>query len=913
MTRRLVPSLALAGLVATLYLAGALEFVERRWLDTRFRLVTRPASGEILLVDVDRESLARLPTWPWPRSYHATVLDRLREAGASRVAFDVDFSSHSTVEEDDELVRSVAAAPGSVLLPVFQQLQADGSGSRLVRVAPFPALLAVAETGSINIRPDDDGVIRRYDSRPEFGERLVQSFASWLVAEGEPRAGKFHIDYGIRAAEIPRVPFVDVLTGQFPSDLVSGRRVIVGSTAVELGDQMVVPALASLPGPLVQALAAESMLQGRQLRRTDAVAIVAGLPLLALLLGPLFARLSWRAGALAALSGVGLVAGASLAAGSRWPLLVDVAPWSVAVVLHYGMGLVLRVDRQQLSLLVQGASLRRVRRLMHHVVENSFDAIVTLDREGRIETINPAGRALFGLAADEGTGWPLGRLVEGENGTPLPMVTMRPIEVVGRRTDDRTFPVEIMVACIAEDHERRRVAFMRDVAERKAQRRALEHQATHDPLTELPNRSHLFQRAAAAIAEPDARERGFTVLLLDLDGFKEINDTLGHPTGDRVLRGVARRLQREVGGHGLIARLGGDEFAILVPGRDRAPALALAHALAGSLYTPFEIDALSLRLDASIGIAMYPDHGEDAETLIQHADVAMYVAKRKRQGALVYCPEHDGSSLRQLTLRGDLGRAIVEDGLDLAYQPKFGASDDCPIGLEALLRWRHPEHGWIRPDEFVALAETGGLIQPLTGWVLRRALGTAASWLAAGLELQVSVNISARNLHEEELPENIAQLLDELGVPPSLLTLEITESVLLDDPARSLEVIRRLHQQGVRISIDDFGTGYSSLAYLARLPASELKIDRSFVMTMESDPGHETIVRSVIELAHNLGLTVVAEGVETESLWHRLRELGCDVGQGYYFARPLLGEDLDLWIEKAAVPPRALASRVQSA
>ncbi|MDX1388374.1 MAG: EAL domain-containing protein, partial [Acidobacteriota bacterium] len=391
-------------------------------------------------------------------------------------------------------------------------------------------------------------------------------------------------------------------------------------------------------------------------------------------------------------------------------------------------------------------------------------------------------------------------------------------------------------------------------------------------------------------------------LLLDLDRFKEVNDTLGHQTGDIVLREIARRLTAALRPRDTIARLGGDEFAVLLPDTDVETARTVAGWLARSLEAPFNVRDLNLRVEASTGIALFPDHGSDAETLVQRADVAMYVAKRTRSAVEVYDEEKDLTSVRQLLLTGELGDAIDKDQLILHYQPKVSAATGNVVGVEALIRWRHAELGVIPPEEFIGLAEHSGLIRPLTTWVLQVGLLQCAEWRRLGLDLGISINVSTQNLLEGDLVGVIERMLVTAELPAQALTLEITESAIMTDPPRALEVVTDLDKIGVRISIDDFGTGYSSLAYLRKLPAKEIKIDRSFTIEMDRNPSDTMIVRSTIELAQNLGLEVVVEGVETEEVWNALKLLGCDYGQGFFFSEPVPAETLteSLRLPKAA-------------
>jgi diguanylate cyclase (GGDEF)-like protein len=427
----------------------------------------------------------------------------------------------------------------------------------------------------------------------------------------------------------------------------------------------------------------------------------------------------------------------------------------------------------------------------------------------------------------------------------------------------------------------------------------LRHQAHHDGLTGLPNRSYLTDLTRRSLRISSKTRQPLALLVMDLDQFKEINDALGHDHGDRLLVELSHRLQHVLAPHArLVARLGGDEFAVLLthPG-DLDAALATAAAIRHAMAKPFQLGGISLHVSASIGIAVYPDHAVDAETLARRADVAMYHAKRTGAGTAVYDPEHDQSSVRRLAMLGELRRAIAHDELVLHYQPSVDLASGRPSGAEALVRWQHPVHGLLAPVEFIGLAEMSGVIQELTRWVLDRAVRDLAAWALVGVTLPVAVNLSVRNLYDVDLPLWLGRLLEEQGVEASMLTLEITESVLMDDQGHAADALARLREMGTSSSIDDFGTGFSSLANLRHLPVDEVKIDRSFVGGMVADTIDLTIVRSVIELAHGLELRVVAEGVEDAETLARLTELGCDRAQGYHLSRPLTAEALLRWLD----------------
>ncbi|HEV3320731.1 MAG TPA: bifunctional diguanylate cyclase/phosphodiesterase [Solirubrobacteraceae bacterium] len=427
--------------------------------------------------------------------------------------------------------------------------------------------------------------------------------------------------------------------------------------------------------------------------------------------------------------------------------------------------------------------------------------------------------------------------------------------------------------------------------------------ARYDPLTGLPNRTLFRERVARALSArvdriPPAASAGkLAVMLLDLDAFKQINDTLGHGAGDAVLREVAARLRAQLHPGVLLARLGSDEYAILTPrieGVDKA--LAIAAAAQAALQAPVTVAGVALNVEVSIGIALAPDHAHAADELLQRADVALDRARVRRGRVEVYAPERDHSGAERLALLGEVRPALERDEFTLFYQPQIALRTGRVTGVEALLRWRHPQQGMIPPLQFISLIEQTALVGPLTLHVIDLALRQSTRWRQAGLQLGMSVNLSARNLHDPELPGQIASALARHAVPAAALTLEVTESAAMADPATAVGVLEELRALGVGVSIDDFGSGNASIAYLAKLPVGELKIDRSFVTPMCESARDEAIVRTTIDLARHLGLHVVAEGIETPDVCERLAEMGCDAGQGYLISRPAPAEELTPWL-----------------
>jgi diguanylate cyclase (GGDEF)-like protein len=532
------------------------------------------------------------------------------------------------------------------------------------------------------------------------------------------------------------------------------------------------------------------------------------------------------------------------------------------------------------------------------LVENNTRIVAVLNRSlaGALATFERLRNTLFVLAALSVVLSIIGSVMVARNIT-------RPLETLAGAAarieqGDYAAPVEVRradeIGVLASSLNHMRGS----IAERESRILKL---AYEDPLTDLANRSRFSNELARAIGEAlsSGRANGrdkLSILMMDLDRFKYVNDTLGHGVGDHVLREVGTRLCRAVTDAECIARLGGDEFAILLRCGSDTNCIETAKRIIAALEVPILYEDQPLDVGTSIGIAHYPEHGRDAQTLVRNADIAMYAAKRNKAGYAIYDPHYDTSQQQHLSLLGELRRAVERNELRLYYQPKVSLHSSNISAVEALIRWEHPARGLVPPGMFIPFAEHTGYIKLLTRWVMREAVRQCGAWLRAGLRLQVSVNISARDLMNRDLPTEVSSLLAEHAVPPALLCLEITESGFMEDPGNAQKVLDRLAELGVRLSIDDYGTGYSSLSYIMRLPVQELKIDRSFISRMAVDEEISTIVRSTIDLGHNLGLKVVAEGVEDLPVWNMLRSLGCDDAQGFFMSKPLAPEALAQWI-----------------
>jgi diguanylate cyclase (GGDEF)-like protein/PAS domain S-box-containing protein len=584
-----------------------------------------------------------------------------------------------------------------------------------------------------------------------------------------------------------------------------------------------------------------------------------------------------------------------------WPAR-DLDEGLVAVMNDVGSQIGEFVERKRAEVALQESEKR-----MRSVLDNVSDGLVTIDQSGVIETANPAVVKLFGYSEQELIGQPSDIVIATTHRSAFDNYLQRRLkldipvsgahETMGKRKNGSLFPLEFVVSSMQIGSRHLFIATLRDISERKAHTDALEYQALHDALTGLPNRSLFGDRLRQALLAARRNQKMFGVLLLDLDRFKDVNDALGHDRGDSLLQEVTARLRGVLRATDTIARLGGDEFAVLTTdAKHPDDVVASAKKILASLEGPFSIADQMVETSASIGIAMYPVHGDDPSTLLRRADVAMYVAKRSGGGHAVYAPEQEAQTLRRSGLAGELRRSIPQGELVLHYQPQVTLKTGAIHSLEALVRWNHPREGLMPPDRFIPMAEETGIIHPLTSWVIDAALSQLCTWLDDGIDVSVSINVSPRNIEDHSLEEMISRALANFKVDPSRLTLEITEGVAM--AAAAAKALHRLHEIGVRLSLDDFGTGYSSLLYLMRLPLNEIKIDRSFISALASDRDSGAIVRSAVGLGHNLGLNVVAEGLQDRMAEAVLVEAGCDSAQGFLVGRPAAEADITMLLQQ---------------
>jgi diguanylate cyclase (GGDEF)-like protein/PAS domain S-box-containing protein len=888
-------ALTIVALALLLRAAGFLAPFEHRAADARSRLLQREVASDIVLIGIDARSLADLRQWPWPRRYHARLLETIAAAEPRRVFVDVDFSAHTTAE-DDALLESALAAfePSRIVLPAFFQPD-EGVSGKFVYTTPLERLRSHATLGGVNFQQDDDGLIRFMATQWSFGETSVASAVALLAGPGVAAQGELPIDYSISPASFTYFSYVDALAGRVAPAALRDKTVMIGPTALELTDIKAVPVYQALPGVVVQALAAQSLREGA-LRKVPPWIDLLTLAVLTALAAASFGRNGWRRNLLVGAAMIAVLGAINIYLYSAQRVVLEFVPALLIVGATFLAATIRSLDQETMRALVYAFGMRRRDALLGSVAESSADAIMVVGRHGRIEMANAAAASMFACSREAMVGALVSRFV------PLPEATLVPrtlpgkvIEEEATKYDGRLFPVEITVSPVDIQGEALRTVIVRDITARKLQEQQLQYEATHDSLTDLPNRAALMSHLEVALTRARCDSR-VALLMLDLCRFKEVNDTLGHEVGDQVLREVARRFE-SVAGHGFVARLGGDEFTLVL--KQAAPhddTAAIAGILHESLREPIAAAGIAIDVGVSIGIARYPDDASDPATLLRHADVAMYVAKRRQTRFEMYDPANDRNTVRRLAMVSELRKAIANGQLRLYYQPKIDFRTMRCDSVEALIRWPHPEYGFVSPAEFIVLAESTDLIRPLTEWTLACALAQWLQWRTSGLNVRVAVNLSARLLQDTDFTGVLRGLLEKHRVPGEALELEITESAMLYDSERALRVIREIHGLGVALSIDDFGTGFSSLAYLRLLPVHAVKLDKSFVTHLHERADDRSIVNSTVHMAHELGLKVVAEGVESAWTAQYLAQAGYDYGQGYRYSPAIPAEECRRWI-----------------
>jgi len=889
----LTAALVLAASFA-LHEGGVLTPLERIVTEARTRALAHEVDSDIVVVEIDSRSLEALGEWPWPRRHLAKILQHLDRAEPGSVFLDVDLNARTT-PDDDRLLESVLAAwrGAPILLPVHFAPARNGEPPGTV-MRPLPELAAHARLVAVMLEPDTDGTVRWAQSGWPLGDETIPSpfDPDARLAPGSTMP----IDYSILPSSFGAVSFSDLWNGRVDSASLRGKRIYVGATAPELGDIVPVPMHRLLPGIVVQALAAATLDAGPPKVPSPAAYFVL-LALWTVAALTLLGRGGWRRDAAILGGGAALLGALNVCLFAAYRIDIAVVPPAIVLLTLFVAGALRSLDRQTLRAIRYALRLRRRDALLRSIVESTSDSIVCVDASGRIRTANAAAARLFGLPLAEFAAERIDRFVAGladalrADGTRRRAASEHEVAAA----DGRRVPVEASISRIGIDEARLFTVILRDITERKAHEREIEYRATHDALTGLPNREALYRQLDATLGE-DADPAPGALLLLDLGRFGEVNDALGHDVGDALLAEAARRIRSAVDDPHFVARIGADEFAVLLSPAARDEAAHLAERLLHALRRPFRVRGIAIALGATIGIALAPLHARSGRELLRRADVAMYGAKRRGVPLEYYDRDHDRHTVQRLGMIGELQAALANDGLRLHYQPQIDLRTGRVAAVEALVRWPHPKLGNVRPDEFIALAESSHLIHALTQWTLHRALADVGALKRRGTELRVAVNLSARLLQDVTLAEQVERLLETYAVAPHQLELEITESAMMLDPARARAVVERVHALGVGVSVDDYGTGFSSLGYLRDLPIDALKLDKSFVLGLDTLEQNRVIVDSTAHLAHALKLVIVAEGVETEWARDYLARTGYDLGQGYYFCRPLPADECFAWI-----------------
>ncbi len=856
--------------------------------DARFVATARPPSGDIVFVEIDAASLARIGVWPWPRRLHAQVLDALMDAGAAEVVFDVDFSTTSNETDDALFAAALQRAGGYAYLAAFQQT--SGADEQVMLNQPIARFAQYAAPVLVNVDDGPSGRLRTIPGDLSAAAGAIPALATVLA--GRSHDGTLAIDFSIDIGGIDRVSVADLLEGKLDPARLRDRQVVVGASAIELRDFFTVPRFGVLPGPLVQIAASETLKAGRALHLLGwwPAVIVAGL--LSLFAGAAARRLSRALRVVIILATVLVTEALALLVLQLWGIGVSTSPVYIVALGLIGIGLLDELAHRRR----QQERMHRQREMMQHVldrvVSDNFDGILVL---GDALSVLAASKAAGTILAQEGElvgrnaadilpPELLGQLME----TQLPGPQECECDIAWKR---RTLEYVVTRSSVADPDRKGAQRIItcltfHDITDRRRQESRLAYLARHDATTGAASRQHFVEQIDKAIA----RGAACTVVAINLGRLHTVNETLGHEVGDRVLRQVFKRIRGA--GDILPARLGGDIFALAFEqsvGDEEIQTRCAA--LAQTLQAPYRLDEHTVILEITLGVATAQQAREDAAGLLRHADIALANAKAQPGGKLtIFTPALEVRIKEKQTLDIALRRALRRQEFFLVYQPQIDLRTEAVIGVEALVRWKHDTLGTVSPGDFIPLAEETGLIVQLGAWVMEQACRQVAGWTWGG---KLSVNVSAIQFRLGDVVGMVRDALQVSGLSPDRLDIEITESLFAGNDAQILAALETLRSMGVGIAVDDFGTGYSSLSYLAQLPVDKIKVDQSFVRALPN-PQSLAIVETIVAMAHRLGKLVIAEGIETTEQRDILLGIDCEVGQGYLFGRPVSAEALRL-------------------
>lgn len=889
-----VRSIILAAMIVAAAGYGVFRPLDDWLLGARFSLLDRPPTGTVAFLEIDAASLKKVGVWPWPRTIHAAIVDRLSELGAKSIDFDVDFSAASTPENDAAFAAALKRAGGFAVLGAFEQ--PAGASTDMVVNTPIAELTQASGVVAVDVPMGEGNVVRDYPTSRVVGGQSIPSLAAMLGGTDHPaianRNGLFGLNFAINLKAIDRISAADLVDGKVSVERIRGRDIVIGASAEELRDFFPTPRFGMVPGALVHVLAAETLLQG--LAMVDAPwYFVAGLIIaLGLLAGLVGHRLSGRRWLLAAAA-----LAATVEFGAFWlqqtqALRITSAPIHVAILTFIIAGVVsdLRLRRR---LHTQAASEREfVRAMLRQVIADDFDAVVIIDESGKIlanshlalefMTQNPSVADMPALppVLAKVVHDCLANKTSGQSKAPTSGELAMP--VVGRGI--RYLDYVVTMSSI-DDKDSRRVACLtfRDITQRRAEQDQLTFLARHDPPTGAWLRHWLIWNMDTKLAHTAPGE-SMGLILVELRRFGTITSLFGDTTGDLLLKSVLARLRAQ--GHDMVARVGDANFAIAVMNsRGQFSAPDVCQLLVEQLVQPYSVGGRKITLGVDLGVAVASGCTDKAETLLAQARIAQAAA---RAGAVnsykIFSLSMEAEFTEREWIETALRQALTKEQFSLDYQPQIDLASGHIIGAEALLRWHHPERGLISPAKFITIAEESGLIVDIGRWVIQTACQEAAQWPE---HVAVAVNLSPLQFESSELVADVRAALKLSGLAPHRLTLEITESVFVTGGVETTALLDALRTYGVGIALDDFGTGYSSLNYLDRIPFDKLKIDQSFIKRILDDSSATAIVEAVLLLSGKLNKTVVAEGIETAEQALLLKKLGCQTAQGYYFGRPM--------------------------
>lgn len=891
---RIKVHLFVAFALALVVLSGAHHAFRDFVVDKRFQFFPREASGEIVLVTIDPQSISAIGKWPWPRQLHAELIRQLLAANVAEIVFDVDFSVPSNPESDAAFAEALREAGGSVVLPAFRQWIVSQQKRSIHVNRPLPEFERHSWSAIVNVSVDPDGLVRRYDFGDVLEGEFLPSIGALLAGRYETGRSAMLIDHSIRHASVPTVSYIDIIRGDEAAlALVAGRKVVIGATAIELGDYFSVPNGAVIAGPLLQILAAESLLQDRDLYLTSEIVDVAFVIFVFALMASFLDRKTtfrkiWLLVALMA-----IVETAATISQVHFAFVMQTGLWHALMLAYF---LALGLNEIDFKSLLSGIAEGRFRR----VAMSLGDGLVCAGPDGKVTLWNAGAEVIFGYTESEMIGQDLSRI--RADGRPIDLDQFpgdagagqgreaRVLEFEGIRKNGDLFTLEASFSSWMGVEGPEYGVVLRDISEKKREAEKIRYLAEHDTLTGLANRHALTAFIQQAIAGGDHKTDRTALILLDLDKFKSINDSLGHAFGDELLKAVGQDLRDLAAGGALVSRLGGDEFAVVVTGSDCA---ALARSIAMRVCEHFAekqfiVSERQLRVNVSIGIAVSPDHGDTLDAIFGNADLALYSAKSLGRGRYVVFHEDIRVEMdARLALEAALGKALERNELELFYQPQFDAATGLLAGAEALIRWNDPERGLVPPAMFMPFVNSSTISNRVAAWVIDTACRQASTWQRKGQLLRIGVNLSPSQFHSKDLVANIERSIVATGLDPRLLELEVTEDITLESDELAESKFAELRRLGVSLAFDDFGTGYASLMHLKKFALDVLKIDRSFVKGLRANPEDAAIIGSTISLGRFFGMRIIAEGVEDEDTTRILMEMGCDELQGYLYGQPV--------------------------